>query len=167
MWFDSWTDILRTLAVGAAAYLTLVIVLRVSGKRTLGQLNAFDFIVTVAIGSTLSTILLNATVSWAEGAAALALLAVLQLVVAWLSSRWPRTRAVLTARPSMLLRDGRFQHEALRRNRLTESEVLQTIRASGSGDLADVAAVVLETNGKLSVITKSSYGDGSALQNLA
>lgn len=167
MWFDAWIDVFRTIAVGSAAYLTLVVVLRVSGKRTLGQLNAFDFIVTVAIGSTLSTILLNAMVSWAEGAAALALLVVLQLVVAWLSSRWPRARAVLTAQPSVLLRDGRFRHEALHRNRLTESEVRQAVRISGSGDLADVAAVVLETNGKLSVITKSSYGDGSALRNLA
>jgi uncharacterized membrane protein YcaP (DUF421 family) len=66
----------------------------------------------------------------------------------------------------VLLREGRFVHEALRKNRLTESEIRQAVRSSGSGDLRDIAAVVLETNGKLSVITKSSLGDGSALKDL-
>ena len=51
------------LAVSAAAYVTLVVTLRLSGKRTLAKLNAFDFVVTIAIGSTLATILLNTTVS--------------------------------------------------------------------------------------------------------
>lgn len=72
MWFDSRSDTLRVLLVGTAAYATLVVVLRVSGKRTLAKLNAFDFVVTVALGSTLATILLNSTVSWTEGAVALA-----------------------------------------------------------------------------------------------
>lgn len=167
MWFDSWSDILRVLIVGSAAYVTLVAVLRVTGKRTLSQLNAFDFIVTVAFGSTLATILLSTDVSWAEGAAALGLLAALQLIVALISTHWPRTRSALTAQPTLLLRNGVVQHKALRRNRLTESEVLQAVRAGGTGDLAEVAAVVLETNGKLSVISDSQFGSGSALSDIS
>lgn len=166
MWFDSWPDILRILLVGSASYLTLVVVLRLSGKRTLSQLNAFDFIVTVAIGSTLATILLNASVSWSEGAAALALLAGLQLIAAWISSRRPAARTVLTAKPALLLQNGRMQPEALEQNRLTESEVLQAVRGSGSGDIADIAAVVLETNGKLSVIETNKFGSGTALKDV-
>lgn len=167
MWFDSWSEIFRILLVGSASYLTLVIVLRSSGKRTLAQLNAFDFIVTVALGSTLATILLSNTVSWAEGAVALALLAALQLLVAWISSRRPSARSILTSEPALLLRNGEMQHQALRDNRLTESEVLQAVRGSGSGDLADVAAVVLETNGKLSVVPNPKYGNGSAMKDVS
>ena len=59
----SWADILRILLVGAASYTTLVAILRLSGKRTLGQLNVFDFVVTVALGSTLATIFLSTDVS--------------------------------------------------------------------------------------------------------
>ena len=81
MWFDSWSDILRVLLVGAAAYLTLVAVLRVSGKRTLAKLNAFDLVVTVALGSTLATILLTSSVSWSEGTVALVTLVGLQFLV--------------------------------------------------------------------------------------
>ena len=93
MFFDSNSDLIRILAVAPLAYLWVVAVLRVSGKRTLAQLNAFDFIVTVALGSTLSTVILNSSISWTEGALALGLLALFQLVVAWVSVRvgWVRT----------------------------------------------------------------------------
>lgn len=166
MWFDSWPALARILLVGAGAYTALVVILRASGKRTLGQLNAFDFVVTVSLGSTLATVLLSSDVSWAEGVTALALLAGLQFLVAWVSARWPRARGVFTAEPALLLADGRIRHEALRRNRLTESELRQAVRMQGSGDLSQVKAVVLETNGKLSVITTSQYGNGSALDGI-
>lgn len=163
MWFDNWAEVARVLLVGSAAYAVLVLILRVSGKRTLSQLNVFDFVVTVAFGSTLATILLNANVSWAEGAAALGLLAGLQYMVAFVSSRWPASRQALTSRPVLLFRDGRIQESELRRNRLTESEVLQAVRMQGNGDLSQIAAIVLETNGKLSIIPAGKYGNGSAL----
>ncbi len=166
MWFDSWADILRVLIVGAVSYVTLVGLLRVSGKRTLGQLNAFDFVITVALGSTLATILLSSDVAYTEGLAALLLLASLQFLVAWISTRWPAARKTITARPTALVVDGKLQREELRRNRLTESEVFQAVRVSGAGDLSTVGAVVLETNGKLSVIPNNSLGSGAALRGV-
>lgn len=166
MWWDSWADLGRILAVGAAAYVTLVVVLRFSGKRTLAKLNAYDLVVTVALGSTLATILLSSDVSWAEGLTALALLAALQALVAWASARWPRVRNVLTARPTLLFREGRPLPEAMEEQRVTLDEIRQAVRASGSGDLADVAAVVLETDGSFSVIPSSKVGDWSAFQGV-
>ncbi|WP_159616405.1 DUF421 domain-containing protein [Arthrobacter zhaoguopingii] len=167
MWFDSWAQILRVLLIGSVSYAALVLVLRASGKRTLGQLNAFDFIVTVAFGSTLATILLSSDVAFLEGVTALALLAALQLVVAWVSAHWPRARSFVTAQPVALVIDGKLQHSQLRRNRLTESEVLQAVRGSGFGDLSSIAAVVLETNGTISVIAQAKAGSGSALDGVA
>jgi uncharacterized membrane protein YcaP (DUF421 family) len=166
MWFDNWPDIARTILVGGAAYAGLVAVLRLTGKRTLSQLNAFDFIVTVALGSTLATILLSKDVSWTEGMVAFGLLAGLQLLVALLSSIWPRLRSVFTSSPVLLVEHGEYRDEAIRRNRLTRSEVRQAIRSSGSGDVSQVAAVVLETNGTLSVITTASLGNGSSLEGV-
>lgn len=163
MWFDSWSDLVRVVLVGTAGYVTLVAVLRVSGKRTLSQLNVFDFVVTVALGSVLATVLLSSDVAWAEGAVAFAVLAALQLVVAFVSSRWPRVRGAVTSTPVLLLADGVIRVDALKRSRLTESEVHQAIRESGHGNTGAITAVVLETNGKLSVITEQNYGDGSAL----
>ena len=74
MLFQGWEGIARTILVGVLAYVLLVVFLRISGKRTLAKLNAFDLVVTVALGSTLSAILLQESVALAEGAAALALL---------------------------------------------------------------------------------------------
>ena len=166
MWFDSWAEILRVLIIGSVSYAALVLLLRFSGKRTLGQLNAFDFIVTVALGSTLATILLSSDVAFFEGLTALALLAGLQFIVAWVSAHVPGARDAVTARPVALVVSGELQHVQLRKNRLSESEVLQAVRSTGSGDLSDVAAVVLETNGSISVIPKTKIGNGSALKGV-
>ena len=163
MWFHSWSDVVRVLAVGSAAYLTLVVVLRVSGKRTLAKLNAFDFVVTVALGSTLATILLSTSVSWAEGTAALVALAGLQFLVALGASHLPVVRSLLTARPTLLVRDGATVPGAMGRQRVGIAEVRQAVRKSGYGDLSGVGAVVLETDGTLSVIPSGEVGDGWAL----
>lgn len=166
MWFDSWDDVVRIVLVGAASYTALVILLRLAGKRTLSQLNAFDFVVTVALGSILASVLLDSTLSFTEGMTALALLGGLQFGVASISSRWPRTRNIITADPVLLLANGEIRHEAMRRNRLTESEIRQAVRSSGGGDLSQIRAVVLESNGKISVITNGQFGNGSALQDV-
>ncbi|TYP90302.1 DUF421 domain-containing protein [Blastococcus xanthinilyticus] len=166
MWFDTWSDVIRVLLVGAAAYATVVVILRLSGKRTLTKLNAFDLVVTVALGSTLATILLSSDVAWTEGAVALGLLALLQAVVAWLTVRWPGLRTVVTSRPTLVLRDGEPLHDRMREVRVGVSEIHQAVRSSGAGDLADVAAVVLESDGSLSVIPAKKYGTGSALEGV-
>jgi uncharacterized membrane protein YcaP (DUF421 family) len=167
MWFDSWSDLARVLAVGTSAYVTLVVVLRVAGKRTLAKLNAFDLIVTVALGSTLATILLNSDVSWSEGAVALALLAGLQVVVAWTVAHWPRSRLVVTSRPTLVLEDGEPLRDVLVEQRVSLADLRQAVRSSGSGDLSTVAAVVLETDGSLSVIPGDKMGNRSALDEVA
>jgi len=81
MFFQGWTGLWRVLVVGTLAYIALVLLLRISGKRTLAKFNAFDFVVTVALGSTLATILLNNSIALAEGILALALLIGLQYVI--------------------------------------------------------------------------------------
>lgn len=166
MWFDSWSDLFRVLAVGTAAYVTLVVLLRISGKRTLAKLNAFDLVVSVALGSTLATILLSGDVSWAEGATALALLALLQFAVAWSTSHLPGGRSIVTARPTLLLAEGQVLRQAMRDQRVTVDEIRQAVRATGSGDLGQVAAVVLESDGSLSVISSAQAGDRSALEGV-
>ena len=163
MWFDSWSGVASVLAVGSASYVALVLILRISGKRTLSKLNAFDLVVTVALGSTLATIILSTSVSWAEGVAALALLVGLQMVVALAASRAPSVRDLLTAHPTVLARDGVLDTETLRRERIAVAEVRQALRGSGCGDLGQVAAVVLETDGSISVITQDKRGDGWSL----
>lgn len=160
MFFDSWYDLLRILVVGACAYLGLILLLRVTGKRTLSKMNAFDLIVTVALGSTLATVLLSGDVSLSEGLLALALLCGLQYVVAWLSVRSERFQSLIKTEPSLLFLQGRFLAGALRRERVTEEEILAAVRGQGFAQLSGVAAVILETDGSFSVIGAAGEAGG-------
>ncbi|HSP77811.1 MAG TPA: YetF domain-containing protein [Myxococcaceae bacterium] len=160
MFFNSWSTMLRVVVVGSLAYVALVLLLRVSGKRTLSKLNAFDFVVTVALGSTLATILLSRDVALAEGVTAFALLIGLQFLITWLSVRSRRISALVKSEPSLLFYRGQFLPEAMRRQRVTEKEVLAVIRAQGQLALEDVEGVVLETDGSLSVIPRTEQPGG-------
>ena len=166
MFFDGWSGIVRTIIVGALAYAFLVAVLRTSGKRTLAKMNAFDLVVTVALGSTLATVLLSADVALAEGVTAFALLALLQYIVASGTVRSKVLRGLVKSEPQALVRDGALIEPALRDERVTPEEIDAAVRAAGIGDLADVAALVLETDGSVSVIPRAAAGGRSALAGL-
>jgi uncharacterized membrane protein YcaP (DUF421 family) len=152
MFFQNWQGIVRTLAVGVLAYACLVLFLRISGKRTLAKLNAFDLVVTVALGSTLSAILLQESVALAEGATALALLILLQFLVTFVSVRWSGFAKAMRSEPGLLARKGEFCDETMRRERITRDEVLSAVRANGGREIGDTSAVVLESDGTISVI---------------
>jgi uncharacterized membrane protein YcaP (DUF421 family) len=151
IFFQNWQGIVRTVVIGALAYTTLIVFLRISGKRTLAKLNAFDLVVTVALGSTLSAILLQESIALAEGAVALALLIVMQFVVTFTSVRWPRFASAVRAEPTLLVRNGEMCREAMRRERITEGEALSAVREKGGQNLGEVETLILESDGSLSV----------------
>lgn len=152
MFFQDWTDVLRTFLVGALAYIGLLALLRLSGKRTLSSMNAFDLIVSVALGSTLATILLSEDVALAEGLAAFATLIGLQFAITWLSVHTRVVPRLVKSEPTLLAYRGELMGDALRGQRVAEEEVRQAIRQSGHGDLDEIHAVVLETDGSFSVV---------------
>lgn len=155
MFFDGWAAIWRVVAVGVPAYALLIIVLRLTGKRTLSKMNAFDFVVTVAFGSTLAATLLDDRVSLAEGTTALTLLVLLQFAVAWSAARWDVIDRLVKAEAAMVFHDGQFLTRAMRRERVTREEILSAVRQSGLAGLDGVRAVVLETSGDLSVVRRT------------
>lgn len=166
MFFDGWTGLGRVLVVGALAYVALVLLLRVSGNRTLTKLNAFDLVVTVALGSTLATVLLSETVALAEGVLAMALLILLQYAITWLSVRSPRFQSLIKAEPKLILRDGRFLDASMKVQRITREEVLAALRNGGVADISEAAAVILETDGSLSVLRNRSPEEGGTLRTV-
>ena len=159
LYFDTWESLLRPIAVGVPAYIALVLSLRISGKRTLSKMNAFDLIVTVSLGSTLATVLLSKDVALAEGVLAFGLLIGLQFAVTWTSVRSPWVRKLVTGEPSMLAYRGAFLPDAMKRSRVTEDEIRAAVRAAGVDDFTGVEAVVLETDGSFSVV-RPGGGEG-------
>jgi uncharacterized membrane protein YcaP (DUF421 family) len=160
MFFQGWDILGRTLIVGVLAYTGLIFIVRVSGKRTLSKMNAFDLIVTVALGSMLANVLLSPDVALAEGMLALGLLVLLQYLVAWSQARAPWFSRLVKSEPTLLFHAGRFLERALRRERVVRDEVLAAVRNQGISDMDEVAAVVLETDGTISVLPQGERGAG-------
>lgn len=166
MFFQSWGAIFRTLLVGIPAYFILIVFLRISGKRTLSKMNAFDFVITVALGSTLATILLSEQVALAEGVIALGVLVGLQYLITFTAVRSRSVRNLIKGSPTLLFYRGEFIQAAMKHQRVLESEVQAAIRDQGMPSMDAVEAVVLETDGSFTVMQKSDSGTNDALAGI-
>lgn len=154
IFFDSWDSIVRTLVISVLAYVLLVILLRVSGKRTLSKMNAFDFIVTIALGSTLATVLLNKDVALADGVLAFTLLISFQYLITYLSARSNKVSKLVKSSPTLLVYRGKMLEAAMKKERIAKDEIFAIVREKGFDDLECIDAIVLETDGTLTVIKK-------------
>lgn len=166
MFFNGWENVARVLVIGALAYVALIALLRVSGKRTLSKMNAFDLIVTVALGSTLATIVLSKDVALSEGVTAFLTLIGLQYVIAWLSLRSATIRNIVKSPPRLLFFRGEFLDVALREERVTRDEVIAAIRSQGISQVEQAEAVVLEADGSLIALKRSETGNATALNGV-
>ncbi|MCK9274003.1 MAG: DUF421 domain-containing protein [Syntrophales bacterium] len=164
--FDGWSVLVRTAVVGVLAYIILVILLRITGKRTLSKMNAFDFVITIALGSTLATILLSRNVALAQGALALALLVILQYIITWSSVRARWVKKLVTGEPSLLAFRGKFLSKAMRRSRVTEDEIRTAVRSAGISQMTEAEAVVLETDGSFSIVKRGGGSENTSLTNI-
>lgn len=166
IFFDGWQGIVRTLVLGVLAYAMLVIYLRLSGLRTLSKMNAFDFIVTIALGSTLAAILLSKEVTLAEGAVAVGTLVGLQFLVTWVSVRARWVRKAITGEPLLLLYEGQLLEDALKRARVTPDEIHTALRGAGLQGMQNAHAVVLETDGTFTVLPQGEQKGTSSLDGV-
>jgi uncharacterized membrane protein YcaP (DUF421 family) len=152
MFFDGWPGIVRVLVLGTLGYAALIVMLRLSRKRTLAQMNAFDFVYIVVMGELLAITIMDDHVSLSRGLVALALLIGLQALISWLTTRSPHIERLINGEPTLLFHRGRFLRDAMRAQRVTEDEILSAAREEGVADMGEVEAVVLETNGSFSVV---------------
>lgn len=162
MWFDSWSSIEQIIIKAVVCFIGLILLLRLGGKRTLTKMNAFDFIMTFTIGSTLASVITNDTIAISEGMTALGIIILMQFVIAWLEVRSDWFQKIIKSRPTVLFYDGNFKQKSMREERITKVEVLAAMRYNGLADPSEAELVLMETDGQLSVIPKkekqSEYG---------
>ena len=165
-YWNGFEPLWRILIVGTLAYLALVFILRISGKRTLAKMNAFDFVITVTIGSAFGRVLTAKNVTISEAVTVFVLLAFLQFIFSYMETRSSSFRNLITSQPKMLYYKIGFIEENLRKERLDKKDVLGSIRKKGFGSLEEVEAVILETDGTVSVIGKSENSSRSTYSDL-
>lgn len=166
MFFNSWEAVLQVAIITPFTYFALVLLLRVSGKRTLSKMNMFDFVITIALGSAFATVILSKNVALAEGMVAIGSLIYLQYIVAWISARNERFRELVKGDPTLLFYDGQFLGQTILDERVSREEIYASIRAQGIGHIQDVNAVILETDGSLSVIGRHDAKYSNALRGI-
>lgn len=161
--FSGWAPVLRTVLLGLSAYISLIALLRVSGKRTLSKMNMFDWVVTVAMGSVMASILVSDGVTYLQGMAAFVTLIGAQWVVTTLSVRSRAFEKLVKAPPTILYYDGVYLEKAIHQERVPRSEILGAIRQSGQGAPGQVLAVLLESNGELVVLQRIEADQAKSL----
>lgn len=166
IFFDSWESTFRTLIISILAYVVLVFMLRISGKRTLSKMNAFDMIITIAMGSTLATVMLNKSVALMDGALALFLLIFLQFIITWTSVRSSTMRKLVRSSATLLVYKGEMDRRMMKKERITVEEVYEAARESGCTSMDELQAVILETTGQLTVIKKFGDRTGEVLTGI-
>lgn len=164
--FVGWNGIFDTLITGTLCYFGTILLLRLSGKRTLSKWNSFDFVVTIAFGSILASALLSGGTALAQALVAIGLLVGLQYIITWLAVRSGIIQTLIKAEPSLLAFKGEFAKANMKSQRVAEGEVLAAIRLSGHSSIEAVDAVVLETDGNFSVIEKVDVENASAMKDI-
>jgi uncharacterized membrane protein YcaP (DUF421 family) len=146
----------------ALLFLTAVAGFRLSGRRTLAELSAFDFVAAVAVGAVIGRVPNSTTTSYVQGAVTLVTVLVLHNVVTRLRFL-PRIALLVDHPPRLLVRDGQIQDRWLRRCGLTRDDLFGLLRQQGVVDLAEVRYVIFEQRGRVSVVLRSASPDGGLL----
>lgn len=152
IFFRDANGLIRVLISAVFAYALVVTGVRLAGKRATSQMNNFDWIVTVAIGSIVGSTIVLRDLPLIEGLAAIATLLVAQGLVTKASTLWDPVSVAMYAEPTILYFSDRFVESAMAKERVTKQEILAAVRQAGYHTLEQVGAVVLETDAKLSVL---------------
>src|SRR6185312_16338088 len=121
IFFNGWQPLIHIAFVGLTGYVALILFLRLSGKRTLSRMNAYDMVMTMALGSVLTKAMLTQEQSIVETVFAIALLIFFQFTVSFAAFRWRWAAFLAAPSPTVLYHDGRFLQDALRRERVRQS----------------------------------------------
>lgn len=166
-----WSGWMRMAEVSANAflfYVLIIVMVRVVGKRTTSELNNFDWIINVAVGSLAASGILLRNVATLDAVAAIAVLAVCQFITTWAVQRSRAVASVVKAEPTLLTHKGQYLRDAMKQTRITEEEINSALRQNGITSNEGANWVVLETNGELSVIPRQdvSWKDAGSMSDV-
>jgi len=140
-------------------FAVVFVLLRLMGKRELGQMTPFDFVSIVVIGDLIQQGITHNDFSLTGATLAISTFAFWSLVLGWAGYLFPPARRVLEGEPKLIIKDGVVLTDAMRRDRLTIEEVKSEMRLAGIASIADVRFAVLEPLGKISFIARTPDGE--------
>lgn len=146
---------METLLRAALVYLFLTLLFRLAGKRTLSQVTPFDLVLLLIISETVQQAMIAEDNSMTNAALLVLTLIGIDIVLSWLKQRWTWLDRVMDDRPLIIVQDGKPIEDRMKRERVSEGEVMASARhTQGVRRMEDIAYAVLETDGKISIIQK-------------
>lgn len=149
-----WELVLR----GAIVFVSVLVMLRVTGKRQVGEFTPFDLVLLLLISEAASPSLTNGDNSWTGAMIVIATLLGLNALIGRLATRSRRFDRWLEGRPRFLIRRGRVQYGVLRRESISKNDLMAAIRAEGCERPSQVEYAILETSGRISVKAVQEVG---------
>ena len=154
--FNDWQTIFRIILSGILIYISLILIFNLFGKRSIANLSMHDYVVTIAMGSIVGSSILSKSATLLDGLVSILILMALQFIVTYLSKLDDRFFHYLNSKPRILFIEGKFIDENMKDNRITRDEVYSAIREQGQTTSDQIFAVLIESNGNLSVIKEAS-----------
>lgn len=140
---------------GVTIYVALLIIMRLTGRRTLGQMSAFDLVLVLIIGECTQQALLGDDFSVTNSLILILTLVMMDIGLAFVKSRWPRVDRALDGVPTILVENGNPLREEMKRSRVDEADVLEHARTKqGLENMGQIRFAVLERTGDISIIPK-------------
>ncbi|MGP4120588.1 DUF421 domain-containing protein [Psychrobacter aquimaris] len=159
IFFDNIDKLGRIVLTTVMVYVLVVLATKVSGKRSTSQLNNFDWIVTVMIGSLGASTILLKDLPFVEGVSSILVLYLLQFLVTKYASISPQFSSFILSEPRIVFYQGQFLPDAMRAERLTRQEIECAMRSEGVNSFDDVEAIVFESDAKLTIIPRPNPTD--------
>ena len=154
IWFTSWEQV-RSAIVSAIFFFCLIVALvRVLGKRATSQMNNFDWIINVTIGSLAASGILLKDVSISDATVAILVLSACQWLITWAVIHFPVVEKLVKAKPRLLTHKGQFLQAEMKKERIAEDEIRAKLREKGYWALHDANWVILESDGSMTIIPK-------------
>jgi uncharacterized membrane protein YcaP (DUF421 family) len=136
-------------------YIIVIVVMRMMGKRQIGQLQPFELVVAIMISELAAVPMQDTRIPLINGIVPILTLLLAQIALSFISLKSTKARALICGKPSILINNGRINESVLRNEMYTLNDLLEQLRSKDVANIADVEFAILETNGQLSVIPKS------------
>jgi uncharacterized membrane protein YcaP (DUF421 family) len=163
--FGGWLGLMKTLTASIITYFTILILLKIFRKRTLSSMTTFDMIIPFTVGPVFAHIILSDIVILRGLFTFLVLISIHSLVAKY-STTHEKLRHLMKHNPALLMYRGKFLSVIMEREKINREEILFVVRKAGILNIEDVEAVVLESDGELSVIKQSKPSGDISLSNI-
>lgn len=140
----------------AILYVLLIVGLRLTGKRQIGELEPIELVLTMLLSDLASVPMQDFGIPLVNGVIPIVTLLAMSMLLSCVSLRNVRFRTLICGKPAIIIRNGKLQQDAMRHNRLTLDELFEELRTQGVTDISDVKYAILETGGQLSVLLRTA-----------